>query len=93
MAAKSTYRTSSTTLPLELAPLIIDKRAYIYIWGDAKNMSKAVEEILMEMLGQAKGGSAAVEGAKELKTLKERNVSTTICALYSATSADFSHRD
>ncbi|ODN75426.1 hypothetical protein L202_06577 [Cryptococcus amylolentus CBS 6039] len=60
-------------LASELAPLIIDKRAYIYICGDAKNMSKAVEERLMEMLGQAKGGSAAVEGAKELKTLKERN--------------------
>lgn len=38
-------------------------------------MSKAVEERLMEMLGGAKGGSAAVEGAKELKLLKERNVS------------------
>ncbi|WVQ84078.1 hypothetical protein IAT38_006223 [Cryptococcus sp. DSM 104549] len=57
----------------ELAPLILEKRAYIYICGDAKSMSKAVEERLMQMLGEAKGGSAAVEGAKELKTLKERN--------------------
>lgn len=62
-------------LASELAPLILEKRAYIYICGDAKTMSKAVEERLMEMLGAAKGGSAAVEGAKELKMLKERNVS------------------
>lgn len=62
-------------LASELAPLILEKRAYIYICGDAKNMSKAVEERLMEMLGAGKGGSAAVEGAKELKMLKERNVS------------------
>ncbi|OXM79615.1 NADPH-ferrihemoprotein reductase [Cryptococcus neoformans Bt63] len=60
-------------LASELAPLILEKRAYIYICGDAKNMSKAVEERLMEMLGAGKGGSAAVEGAKELKMLKERN--------------------
>ncbi|WWC87086.1 uncharacterized protein L201_001972 [Kwoniella dendrophila CBS 6074] len=57
----------------ELAPLIIDKRAYIYICGDAKSMSKAVEERLIQMLGEAKGGSAEVEGVKELKMLKERN--------------------
>ncbi|WRT64992.1 uncharacterized protein IL334_001933 [Kwoniella shivajii] len=57
----------------ELAPLIINKRAYIYICGDAKSMSKAVEERLCQMLGEAKGGSAEVEGVKELKMLKERN--------------------
>ncbi|WVW78683.1 hypothetical protein I302_100643 [Kwoniella bestiolae CBS 10118] len=57
----------------ELAPLIVDKRAYIYICGDAKSMSKAVEERLTQMLGEAKGGSAEVEGVKELKMLKERN--------------------
>ncbi|OCF59039.1 NADPH-ferrihemoprotein reductase [Kwoniella mangroviensis CBS 10435] len=57
----------------ELAPLIVDKRAYIYICGDAKSMSKAVEERLTQMLGEAKGGSAQVEGVKELKMLKERN--------------------
>ncbi len=38
-------------------------------------MSKAVEEKLMAMLAEAKGGKAEVEGAKELKLLKERNVS------------------
>jgi NADPH-ferrihemoprotein reductase len=59
----------------ELAPLILEKRAYIYICGDAKNMSKAVEDRLMKMLAEAKGGSPEVEGAKELKLLKDRNVS------------------
>lgn len=38
-------------------------------------MSKAVEEKLMAMLAEAKGGKPEVEGAKELKLLKERNVS------------------
>jgi NADPH-ferrihemoprotein reductase len=59
-----------------LAPLILEKRAYIYICGDAKNMSKAVEDRLVRMLAEAKGGSPEVEGAKELKLLKERNVSS-----------------
>lgn len=57
-----------------LAPLILEKRAYVYICGDAKNMAHSVEEQLMIMLGEAKGGSAAVEGAKEFKLLKERSV-------------------
>ncbi|OCF37507.1 NADPH-ferrihemoprotein reductase [Kwoniella heveanensis BCC8398] len=57
----------------ELAPLILEKRAYIYICGDAKSMSKSVEEKLMNMLAEAKGGKPEVEGAKELKMLKERN--------------------
>jgi hypothetical protein len=61
----------------ELAPLILDKRAYIYICGDAKSMSKAVEDRLMRLLAEAKGGSPEVEGAKELKLLKERNVGAT----------------
>lgn len=38
-------------------------------------MAKSVEEKLMQMLGEARGGTAEVEGAKELKLLKERNVS------------------
>ncbi|KAL7424371.1 hypothetical protein Q5752_000053 [Cryptotrichosporon argae] len=56
-----------------LAPLILDKRAYVYICGDAKSMAKAVEDRLMALLAEHKGGRADVEGAKELKTLKERN--------------------
>ena len=58
-----------------LTKLILEKRAYIYICGDAKHMAKSVEEVLMKMLGEAKGGTAEVEGAKEFKLLKERNVS------------------
>lgn len=58
-----------------LAPLILEKRAYIYICGDAKSMSKAVEDRLIRLLAEAKGGSPEVEGAKELKLLKDRNVS------------------
>ncbi|GHJ84407.1 hypothetical protein NliqN6_0809 [Naganishia liquefaciens] len=56
-----------------LTKLILEKRAYIYICGDAKHMAKSVEEMLMKMLGEAKGGTAEVEGAKEFKLLKERN--------------------
>lgn len=58
-----------------LAPLILEKRAYLYICGDAKNMSRAVEDRLMHLLAEAKGGKPEVEGAKELKLLKDRNVS------------------
>lgn len=46
----------------------------------AKNMSKAVEDRLMKMLAEAKGGSPEVEGAKELKLLKDRNVSVPAVA-------------
>jgi hypothetical protein len=38
-------------------------------------MAHSVEQKLMAMLGEAKGGSAEVEGAKEFKLLKERQVS------------------
>ncbi|EIW68745.1 hypothetical protein TREMEDRAFT_71903 [Tremella mesenterica DSM 1558] len=60
-------------LRTEIAPLILEKRAYVYICGDAKSMAKSVEERLIKMLGEAKGGTAEVEGVKELKLLKERN--------------------
>jgi NADPH-ferrihemoprotein reductase len=66
---------------IDLAPLILEKRAYIYICGDAKQMAKSVEEKLMRMLGAAKGGSAEVEGARELKLLKDRNVSIEVCLM------------
>ena len=57
----------------QITPLILDKRAYVYICGDAHSMSKAVEGALSKMLGEVKGGAEA--GAKELKLLKDRNVS------------------
>ncbi|BEJ12801.1 hypothetical protein CspHIS471_0212610 [Cutaneotrichosporon sp. HIS471] len=60
-------------LRAELAPLILDKRAYIYICGDAKNMAKSVEDRLIHMLAEARGGTPEVEGVKELKVLKDRN--------------------
>jgi NADPH-ferrihemoprotein reductase len=36
-------------------------------------MSKQVEEVLAKILGEAKGGSTEVEGAAEIKILKERS--------------------
>ena len=45
----------------------------MYICGDAKNMSKSVEETLARILGEAKGGTAEVEGAAEMKLLKDRS--------------------
>ncbi|KAF8558373.1 hypothetical protein OG21DRAFT_1405560 [Imleria badia] len=56
-----------------IADAILVGKGYIYICGDAKSMSKAVEEVLMRILGEAKGGSAEVEGAAEIKLLKERS--------------------
>ena len=57
----------------KLADAILNGKGYVYICGDAKNMSKAVEETLARILGQAKGGSAEVEGVAEVKLLKERS--------------------
>ncbi|KAJ7857765.1 putative cytochrome P450 oxidoreductase [Mycena leptocephala] len=56
-----------------VADAIINGKGYIYICGDAKSMSKGVEEVLARILGEAKGGSAEVEGAAEVKLLKERS--------------------
>lgn len=60
-------------LRAELAPLILEKRAYVYICGDAKSMAKSVEQRLIQLLGEAKGGGQT-EGEKEFKLLKDRNV-------------------
>ena len=56
-----------------IADAILVDKGYVYICGDAKAMSKAVEEVLMRILGEAKGGIAEVEGAAEIKLLKERS--------------------
>jgi NADPH-ferrihemoprotein reductase len=56
-----------------IADAIINGKGYIYICGDAKSMAKAVEDVLAKILGESKGGSAEVEGAAELKLLKERS--------------------
>ncbi|KAL0960826.1 hypothetical protein HGRIS_005845 [Hohenbuehelia grisea] len=56
-----------------VADAVINGKGYIYVCGDAKGMAKAVEECLARILGEAKGGSAEVEGAAEVKLLKERS--------------------
>jgi NADPH-ferrihemoprotein reductase len=56
-----------------VAEAIINGKGYVYVCGDAKSMSKAVEETLARILGEAKGGTAEVEGAAEVKLLKERS--------------------
>ncbi|OCH91889.1 cytochrome P450 oxidoreductase [Obba rivulosa] len=56
-----------------VADAILNGKGYIYICGDAKSMSKAVEETLCKILGEAKGGTAEVEGVAEVKLLKERS--------------------
>ncbi len=56
-----------------IADAILNGKGYVYICGEAKNMSKQVEDVLARILGEAKGGSAEVEGAAEIKLLKERS--------------------
>jgi NADPH-ferrihemoprotein reductase len=56
-----------------VADAILKGKGYVYICGDAKAMSKAVEDTLAKILGEAKGGNKEVEGVKELKMLKERS--------------------
>ncbi|KAF8630895.1 hypothetical protein AX17_005253 [Amanita inopinata Kibby_2008] len=57
----------------QIADAILNGKGYVYICGEAKNMSKQVEEVLARVLGQAKGGSAELEGVAEVKLLKERS--------------------
>lgn len=57
----------------EIARAVLDGKGYVYICGDAKGMAKSVEEVLQRLLGEAKGGSGEVEGAAEMKLLKERS--------------------
>ena len=56
-----------------VADAILNGKGYVYICGEAKNMAKQVEDVLARILGEAKGGSGAVEGAAEIKLLKERS--------------------
>ena len=56
-----------------VADAILNGKGYVYVCGDARSMSKAVEETLCRILGEAKGGSGEVEGAAEVKLLKERS--------------------
>ncbi|QRV77758.1 NADPH-ferrihemoprotein reductase [Ceratobasidium sp. AG-Ba] len=52
-----------------VAEAVVDKRGYVYICGDAKNMSKAVEDVLVRIFTEVSGKN----GADELKTMKERS--------------------
>lgn len=56
-----------------IGELICQKKGYVYICGDAKNMAKEVEETLKRILAHYRSGSVEVEGLKELKVLKDRN--------------------
>ncbi|TFK40696.1 hypothetical protein BDQ12DRAFT_697373 [Crucibulum laeve] len=56
-----------------IADAILNGKGYVYICGEAKNMSKQVEDVLARILGEAKGGSGDVEGQAEVKLLKERS--------------------
>ncbi|CAD6885838.1 unnamed protein product [Tilletia controversa] len=55
----------------ELVKDILERRAYIFICGEAKGMSHDVENVLVKILGEAKGSEAA--GRQEIKMLKERS--------------------
>ncbi|KAI0314013.1 putative cytochrome P450 oxidoreductase [Amylostereum chailletii] len=57
----------------QIADAILTGKGYIYVCGDAKGMAKQVEETLAKILGEAKSGSGEVEGATEMKLLKERS--------------------
>lgn len=52
--------------------MIWDQKGYVYICGDAKSMSKAVEDTLAKILAEAKGGDITV-GQAEVKMMKERS--------------------
>ena len=55
----------------EIASDILDRKAYIYICGEAKGMAHDVEQVFQKILIEAKGSEA--EGMKEYKLLKERS--------------------
>lgn len=47
---------------------LVEKKGYAYICGDAKNMARDVEELLKEILAEAKGGTKHKEGEAECKS-------------------------
>ena len=59
-----------------IADALLNGKGYVYVCGDAKNMSKAVEGQLVRILGEGKAGAegnADAEGLKELNFLKEKS--------------------
>ncbi|KDN51453.1 hypothetical protein K437DRAFT_272947 [Tilletiaria anomala UBC 951] len=55
----------------QIAEDILQRKAYIYICGEAKGMAQDVEAVLQKILNDAKGSDA--EGQKEYRLLKERS--------------------
>lgn len=55
----------------ELASEILDKKATIYICGDAAGMAHDVEKTLLKIIAEAKGSPEAAQ--KEVKLMKERS--------------------
>lgn len=55
----------------QIAEDILERKAYIYICGEAKGMAQDVEAIFSKILEEAKG--SADEAKKEMKLLKERS--------------------
>lgn len=55
----------------QIAEDILERKAYIYICGEAKGMAHDVEAIFAKILEEAKG--SADEAKKEMKLLKERS--------------------
>lgn len=51
-----------------VAEMVNEKRGYVYICGDAKNMSKSVEDVLIRIFNES-----GKNGVEELKTMKERS--------------------
>lgn len=56
----------------DIADAILNKRAYVYICGEAGGMSQEVEHTLVRLLAEARGGTEDV-GRAEVKLLRERN--------------------
>ncbi|PWY99895.1 putative NADPH-cytochrome P450 reductase [Testicularia cyperi] len=55
----------------QIAEDILERKAYIYICGEAKGMAQDVEAVFTKILEDAKG--SAEEAKKEIKLLKERS--------------------
>lgn len=59
-----------------IADALLNGKGYVYVCGDAKNMSKSVEAQLGRILGEGKAGAEGnleAEGLKELNFLKEKS--------------------
>lgn len=53
--------------------MIGEQKGYVFICGDAKSMSRAVEEVLARILGEVVKKEDIESGLVELKAMKERS--------------------